>query len=297
MEADTIANTSPLVVICGPTASGKTALAIKLARRYGGEIICADSRTIYKGMDIGTAKPTASEQAIVPHWGIDIVEPGDTYSVAQFKEYALTKMSEIRSRGNIPFLVGGTGLYVDAVVLDYTFGPLVDKRVRTRLEKMTTQELQNYCIKNNIKLPSNKHNKRHLIRTIELKGQNNKRRVEPIDNSIVVAISTEREELRSRIKKRSEQFFNDNVVKEAKILGKKYGWDSEAMTGNIYPIMHRYILGDITLEQAKEQFFYSDWHLAKRQSTWLRRNTFVQWYSLTDAEHFLEQQLASYKNM
>lgn len=131
MEANTVAHSAPLIVICGPTASGKTALAIKLARQYGGEIICADSRTIYKGMDIGTAKPTASEQALVPHWGIDIVEPGDTYSVAQFKEYALAKIREIRGRGNIPFLVGGTGLYIDAVVLDYTFGPPADKMLHT----------------------------------------------------------------------------------------------------------------------------------------------------------------------
>ena len=98
--------TQPLIVIVGPTASGKTSLAIDLARQFDGEIICADSRTIYQGMDIGTAKPTKAEQATVPHWGIDLVAPNQSYSVADFKQYADQKIEEIRGRGHIPFLVG-----------------------------------------------------------------------------------------------------------------------------------------------------------------------------------------------
>ena len=94
--AATNLDTTPLVVIAGPTASGKTALAIRLAERYDGEIICADSRTIYKGMDIGTAKPTTSERARIPHWGLDLVEPGERYSAADFKQYAVQKINEIR---------------------------------------------------------------------------------------------------------------------------------------------------------------------------------------------------------
>ncbi|HUC96116.1 MAG TPA: isopentenyl transferase family protein, partial [Candidatus Saccharimonadales bacterium] len=100
----------PLVVIVGPTASGKTGLAIELAKQHRGEIICADSRSIYKGANIGTAKPSKAERANVPHWGLDLVNPGEYFSVADFKEYANKKISEIRSRGNVPFLVGGTGL-------------------------------------------------------------------------------------------------------------------------------------------------------------------------------------------
>ena len=119
--AATNLDTTPLVVIAGPTASGKTALAIRLAERYDGEIICADSRTIYKGMDIGTAKPSAEEQARVPHWGLDIVEPGERFTVADFKAYAERKIQEIRERDRIPFLVGGTGLYIDAVIFDFQF--------------------------------------------------------------------------------------------------------------------------------------------------------------------------------
>ena len=97
---------SPLVVIVGPTASGKSALAIDLAEQFGGEIICADSRTVYKGMDIGTAKPSAEDQARVPHYGLDLIEPGERFSAVDFKNYATEKIADIRERGKIPFLVG-----------------------------------------------------------------------------------------------------------------------------------------------------------------------------------------------
>jgi tRNA dimethylallyltransferase len=104
-----------LIIITGPTASGKTALAIKLAKRFNGEIISADSRAIYKGIDIASAKPSLEEREGVPHWGFDLAEPDQTFTAADFKKYAFEKISEIHSRRKIPFLVGGTGLYIDAV--------------------------------------------------------------------------------------------------------------------------------------------------------------------------------------
>ena len=113
-------NETPLIVIVGPTASGKTSLAIKLAKKFGGEIICADSRTVYRDMDIGTAKPTLVERQEVAHWGLDLVEPGQLFSAADFKEYATKRIAEIRDRGNIPFLVGGTGLYIDGVIFNFS---------------------------------------------------------------------------------------------------------------------------------------------------------------------------------
>src|SRR5688500_6881598 len=117
----------PLIVIVGPTASGKTALSIEIAKQYNGEIICADSRTVYKGMDIGTAKPTPEERQGIPHWGLDLVQPNEDFSAADFKVYALQKIIEIRARNRTPILVGGTGLYIDAVIFDYEFGSPVDK--------------------------------------------------------------------------------------------------------------------------------------------------------------------------
>jgi tRNA dimethylallyltransferase len=129
----------PLVVIVGPTASGKSATAMRIAKEYGGEIICADSRTIYKGMDIGTAKPTAEDRRQVPHWGLDLVEPGQQFTAADFKEYANQKIYEIRQRGNLPILVGGTGLYVDGVIFNYRFGK-TNPELRKKLEQLSLDE-------------------------------------------------------------------------------------------------------------------------------------------------------------
>lgn len=283
----------PLVVIVGPTASGKTALAIELAERFDGEIICADSRTIYKDMDIGTAKPTQEEQARVPHWGLDLVEPGERFTAADFKQYAERKISEIRTRGHVPFIVGGTGLYVDAVVFDYNFGADVDETLRAQLEEMTLEQLHEYCEKNNINLPENKLNKRYVIRVIEQNGQPTSRNNEPISTSIIVGIATDRDVLRTRIAGRIEQLFDDGVVAEASMLGKKYGWDSAAMTGNIYPLIRRYLEGELTIDQLKEKSTTVDWRLAKRQLTWLRRNPYIHWATLGEAREFLNGQLAS----
>ena len=295
--AATNLDTTPLVVIAGPTASGKTALAIRLAERYDGEIICADSRTIYKGMDIGTAKPSAEEQARVPHWGLDIVEPGERFTVADFKAYAERKIQEIRERDRIPFLVGGTGLYIDAVIFDFQLAPVPDKTLRTQLSLMDVEDLQDYCIKNNISLPENKQNKRYLVRAIERKNISIMRRNVPLDNTYVVGITTDRETLRTRIEHRSEQLFTNNVVEEATILGEKYGWNSEAMTGNIYPLVKKYVDRAITESELRRQSAVSDWRLAKRQMTWLRRNPYITWGTLETTEHWLSNALASVRHL
>lgn len=283
----------PLVVITGPTASGKTGLAIELARRYGGEIICADSRTIYKDMDIGTAKPTAEERALVPHWGLDVVQPGEPFSVADFKIYAEQKIGEIRGRGHVPFLVGGTGLYIDAILFDYEFGPAADPAQRAWLEKLSLEELYEYCKENNIILPENNKNKRYVIRAIERGSTPPRKKMTPISTSIIVGIATDRDVLRERITQRSEQLFENGVVAEATMLGEKYGWDNAAMTGNIYPLIHDYLLGKLTLDEIKIKNTTADWRLAKRQLTWMRRNSFIKWLPLQEAAQYLRQRLAN----
>ncbi len=277
----------PLIVIAGPTASGKTALAIKLAKKFGGEIICADSRTVYRGMDVGTAKPTAEEQAGVPHWGLDLVEPGERFTAADFKAYAEQKIAEIRERGHVPFLVGGTGLYIDSVVFDFRFAAAPDESFRQRLNDMSVSELQKYCKENNVLLPENKNNKRYLVRAIERKNTSTMRYGAPVGTTYVVGITTASDVLRTRIEYRSEQLFANNVVKEATLLGKKYGWKGEAMTGNIYPLVHEYLCGAIDEAELKRRFVVSDWRLAKRQMTWLRRNEHMMWADVPAAEHYL----------
>lgn len=283
----------PLIVIVGPTASGKTSLAIELAERYGGEIICADSRTVYKGMDIGTAKPTLEERARVPHWGLDLVEPNERFTAANFKRYADQAITDIRRRGHIPFLVGGTGLYVDAVIFDYEFGAPGDPVQREELNTLSLEQLYRYCDEHNVVLPENKRNKRYVIRAIELKRISGKRKSQPVNSSIIVGIATDRVSLRQRIEERSEHLFDNGVVDEATKLGKIYGWKGEAMTGNIYPLVHSYLENGVSYQEMKEKFTTLDWRLAKRQLTWLKRNPYIKWLQLTEAKDYLSQLLAN----
>lgn len=283
----------PLLVIVGPTASGKSSLALQVARAFGGEIICADSRTVYKYMNIGTAKPSAQDQADVPHWGIDLVEPGALFTAADFKKYVLKKIQQVRSRGHVPILVGGTGLYVDGVIFNYNFVAPAPE-LRQMLENFSLEELYEYCANNNIELPENDQNRRYVIRAIERQSVSDKgliRQTEPIPNTIIVGITTNSDELRTRITQRAEQLFADGMVEEAKKLGEKYGWNSEAMTGNIYKLAKRFLDGELTQAELKQKFITADWRLAKRQLTWLKRNPFIHWYSLDEAFVFIQDEL------
>ena len=286
-------NHLPLIVIIGPTASGKTSLAIRLAKKYRGEIICADSRTVYRGMNIGTAKPSLEEQQGVSHWGLDLVDPGDSFSVSQFKDYARQKIKEIRSRGNIPFLVGGTGLYIDSVIFDFQFGAKYSKEKRANLQEMTISELQQYCVNHDVSLPENSKNKRYLIRAIERAGKKSSGLEVPLSNTIVVGITTDKQLLRQRITDRAKKMFKDGVVEETIELANNSGWCNEAMTGNVYPIIKKLIEKEIDEDQAIREFIVSDVNLVKRQLTWFRRNPFIEWGDVHSCEQYLSRVLDS----
>lgn len=283
---------SPLIVITGPTASGKSALAMEAAKLHNGELICADSRTVYMGMDIGTAKPSAADQAAVKHHLLDMVQPDQPFTAAQFKRLALEAIDDISSRGKLPIIVGGTGLYVDSVIFDYQFGDPADPRRREELQSKTIEELQQICLENGYTLPENIKNRRHLVRAIEVGGvKTQKLKLRP--NTLVVAITTERDILHSRIAKRVHQMVQDGVVEEARRLGIRFGWECEALTGDIYRVMRGVIEGDLSLEEGIEQCIIRDRQLAKRQMTWLKRNPYIVWgdvrqLSLT-IEHFVQQ--------
>ncbi len=283
-----MATQQPLVVIYGPTASGKTGLAIDVARQCSGEIISADSRAIYRGMDIGAAKPTIAERQGVPHWGFDLAEPGERFTVADFQAYALAKIDEIRARGKVPFIVGGTGLYIDSVVFDYHLPD--DKnttKIRQEFENKDITAISKYCLENNIKLPENAKNKRYLINAIIRSGTEQSRQTMPRSDAILIGISTDRTILRSRIEQRGRVIFEAGGLNEAKRLADIYGWDSEAMTGNIYRLARQFYVGDMTYDAVIEKFITLDWRLAKRQLTWLKRNDFIQWLSRDEAEEYL----------
>ena len=283
----------PLIVIIGPTASGKTSLAIQLAKKYRGEIICADSRTVYRGMNIGTAKPSLGEQQVVPHWGLDLVDPGDSFSASQFKDYACQKIKEIRSRGNIPFLVGGTGLYIDSVIFDFQFGAKSNEDKRCDLQEMTVSELQQYCANHNILLPENSKNKRYLVRAIERADEKPSRLEVPLNNTIVVGITTDKQLLKQRITDRAKKMFKDGAVEETIELANNSGWCNEAMTGNVYPIIKKLIEKEIDEDQTIREFIVSDVNLVKRQLTWFRRNPFIEWGDIRSCEQYLSRVLDS----
>ena len=229
----------PILVIVGPTASGKTGLAIDLALTLSErgicdcEIVSADSRAIYKGMDIGTAKPMLTEMKGVPHWGIDLVEPNDRFTVVDFCNYALKKIKDIRRRGHLPIVVGGTGLYVDALVYDYHFNDVVKNNYSDRQEMSS--------------------------------------------DYVVFGIDWPRDELRKRLLIRSNKLFAQPIEEETLALVEQYGWDSQAMKSDIYPICWEMMRGNIDRDEAIRLNEIDDWHLAKRQLTWFRKNKDIIW--------------------
>ncbi len=190
-RGSSMAAVAPLIVILGPTASGKTALSIDLAKKYNGEIICADSRTIYRSMNIGTAKPTAAEMRGVKHHMLDVVDPDQKFTLWNFQQSTKKIIEEIRAIGKIPFLVGGSGLYVDSIVFDYEIAPQsIDYTARQGLEKKTIDNLLMMIKKQHLELPANYKNKRHLIRVLEQGKVNQERLERPVENTITVGITT-----------------------------------------------------------------------------------------------------------
>jgi tRNA dimethylallyltransferase len=264
-------NQPPLICIVGETASGKTALAIELARRFNGEIIAADSRTVYKEMDIGTAKPTAEERGAVPHHLLNVVSPGDHFTVADFKTLANREIQHITSRAKVPFLVGGSGLYVDAVIYDFKFRGPADEATRRRLQQLSVEELQQQLATSGIPLPENSRNPRHLIRTLETGGQKiEQSAMRP--NTLVLGMTIDQEELREKVTKRVDLMAEEGFIEEVRTIAERYGWDAPALQAPGYKAFRKYLANEITLEEAKLLFVRNDLQLAKRQRTWFRRN-------------------------
>lgn len=268
--------TSPLIVIVGETASGKSALAMEIAEKYGGEIICADSRTVYRGMDIGTAKPTPEERRRIPHHVLDVVNPDESFTVADFKQYAQAAIDDITARNRLPVMVGGTGLYIDAILYDYVFRAVADPTRRAVLNALAVDELQSRLLRAGIALPKNDRNPRHLIRALETDGQQSERK--PLRaHTLVLGLRLDRNVLTQRVHDRIDAMVAAGFIDEVRKFSERYGWDVPAMQAPGYKAFKLYLAGEISLEDAKLQFAKNDLHLAKRQRTWFRRNNSIQW--------------------
>lgn len=268
---------SPLVVIVGETASGKSALALELAQKYNGELICADSWTVRRECNIGTAKPSLEEQALVRHHLLDIVEPDEDFTAAVFKQLAMQAIEDIATRGKLPIIVGGTGLYVDGVIFDYNFLPEGRPGLRDELNALSIEQLLMQIESTGLDLGDvDTRNKRRLIRLIETGGaEQTKAQLRP--NTLVLGSMPEREELKNRITARVDAMLNADLKQEVDHLKSTYGWNCEALKGIGYREWQDYFEGNQSLETTRGRIISSTVGLAKRQRTWFKRNKSIHW--------------------
>lgn len=267
---------SPLIVVVGETASGKSALAMQLAEQFNGEIICADSWTVRRGLNIGTAKPTATDLAKIPHHLLDIVGPDEDFTAAVFKRLALKAIDDISSRGKLPIMVGGTGLYIDGVLYDYEFSPEGDRKTRARLNELSQAELLKMIEEAGLELGEiDTANKRRLIRLIETNGAKPGKK-DLRQSTLIFGLQVERDELQKRITQRVDEMLNAGLEGEVRGLADEYGWDCEGLKGVGYAQWKDYFMGVQTLAETRQKIIKATLDLAKRQRTWFKRNKSIQ---------------------
>lgn len=274
-----MATKKPLVVIVGETASGKSSLAIKIASQYGGEVISADSWAVYRGFDIGTAKPTLDEQKDIKFHLIDVADPTNGYSAAEFKRSAIDAIEAISKNHRLPIMTGGTGLYIDSVLYDYSFMPAGEIKLREALNALPIEELITITKDKNINLKGiDTRNKRRLIRLIESDGERPKKsKLRP--NTLIIGLKTEQANLNYMIRQRTEDMFRKGLETEARLLAKKYGWDVEPMKGIGYREFRDYFSGRTLIRDVQDKISTSTLQLAKKQRTWFKRNKSIHWVS------------------
>ncbi|MDD5433411.1 MAG: tRNA (adenosine(37)-N6)-dimethylallyltransferase MiaA [Candidatus Pacebacteria bacterium] len=277
-----------LIVILGPTASGKSDLAIRLAKKFNGEIVCADSRQIYKGMTIGTAKTSETRSRNprpglgVPHHLFDIALPNKPLNVAIYKKMAEKTIKDIQKRGKVPFLVGGTGLYIKAIVDNLQFPKLKpNQKLRKKLEQKTTKEL--FIIYKKLDGQGAKqidnNNKRRLIRAIEvckITGQpfwEQRQKATPLFDVSQIGIKFPKAELKKRIGKRTNKMLKQGLEREVKLLVKKYGWTAVLQNTIGYAEWQK----KTTKKKLRELIFLHTIQFAKRQMTWFKKEKRIKW--------------------
>jgi tRNA-2-methylthio-N6-dimethylallyladenosine synthase len=273
-----------LIVIIGPTASGKTALSLELAKKFNGEIISADSRQIYKEMDIGTAKPTKKELTSIKHYLINIKKTRENYSVGEFKKDALNAINKIIKKGKTPILVGGTGLYVSVVVNNWEIPQIKEnKKIRAEIEKEIKEKGLDFVFKKLVKLDPeaayiiDPKNPRRVIRALEIalvsgrKFSEQRKAGNPLYDILEIGLNPPSEILKPRINARIKEMVNDGLIDEVKKLVKKYGYKCKAFDAIDYREIIDYLKKKTTIEQTITQIQNNTWHYAKRQMTWFKK--------------------------
>lgn len=293
----------PLLLISGPTACHKSETALRLGERWGGEILSIDSVAVYRGMDIGSAKPTFTERQRVPHHLIDIADPDDTsFSVAAFQQAADAVLSDLDARGMQPILVGGSGLYCDAVLEDMGYALPADKALRRRLEEEYDADRDAFFERMaHDDVPSgqrlHRNDKKRVVRAREvflLSGKPfsafNQEYLSAQRNSrypaIRVGLTMPRETLYERIDRRVDQMMAQGLLNEVKGLSEKgYSRDLPAMQAIGYAQLFAYLAGEATLDTAVDNIKRATRQFAKRQLTWFRRDERIRWF---DCEKYEE---------
>ena len=288
----------PLVVLLGPTAVGKTALSLELAERFDGEIVGADSRQVYKGMDIGTAKPTPAEQARVPHHLIDFRAPDQPLTLAEFQTLAYAAIDAIHARGHVPFLVGGTALYVRAVVEGLRIPEVPpDPALRAQLEAELAEQGRDALFARLARLDPRTaavidgQNPRRVLRALEIfliTGQSkvDLEGAQPPPYAILqIGLDRPREDLYARIDARVEAMIEEGLVEEtARLLAAGYAPTLPAMTSLGYREIAAYLAGEMTLDAAVERIKHETHRFVRHQYTWFRRMAGVHWVDVTRAD-------------
>ena len=273
-----------VIAIVGPTASGKTGFAVSLAKKLNGEIISADSRLVYKGFDIGTAKPSIEEREGIPHYMIDIVEPEFDYSAGLYAQEAEKLIFDISKRGKVPVVVGGTGLYFRLLLENYDVPKVEpDYELREKLSKLSYSELvlmleaKDPVRAKEIEVNDNKK----LIRAIEMAEHLEKPlseyKKEPVFDVEWIGLNYPRAELYERINKRVDMMIKDGLVEETEYLLKKHGRIKNLVCTIGYQEIVQYLDNLLTLEEAKDKLKQNTRNYAKRQLTWFRKNPAIKW--------------------
>lgn len=273
-----------LIVIAGTNASGKSGLGVELASRYGGEIVSADSRQVFRGLDLGSGKIMPQEMRGVPHHLIDVCQPGDFFSMADFQRLAYAAIDGIQARGKLPFLVGGTGLYVDAVAEGYELSNRApDLALRAELETHTTPELYQMLQE---KLPGTEidpRNRNRVMRALERLAADDYHpgKRQPRYEVLKLGVSWDRETLKQRIDERLERRLRDGMVQEVQgLLDAGVSRAFLMKLGLEYRYLTRYLDGELTYEQMVLELGNAIKKFAKRQVTWFKKDPAIHWLDM-----------------
>ena len=271
-----------VIAVVGPTASGKTKFAVELAQKIDGEIISADSRLVYKGFDIGTAKPSIEERGGIPHYMIDIAEPEEDYSAGLYANEAKKVINDIRSRGKIPIVAGGTGLYINILLMNYDL-PKVEPDYELREQLRAQEDLSGILAAIDPAAAQNidKNDRKKLIRAIEIDKKTGRPLAQKINNPEYdvewIGLNYPRDVLYERINMRVDEMINSGLVDETKKLLQKHGRIPNLLYTIGYQEVIQYLDGEFTLEEAVDKLKQNTRRYAKRQLTWFRKNPEIKW--------------------